>query len=196
MLFRSVTGLLSNQDYTFSVTASSAIGTSVVPAVSSRIRTPSPQLGSLVSSLTTVTDIVSGSQLARGQEITALYTGFNPGEIVLMMLASNPVVIGSANADANGNVAITGTVPSNATLGAHHIILYSPISGFGAKQAVTVAPGSGGSATGSGVDPNMLPATGRGTNPALPAFVLMIIGVGLLLGRRRPLVVHHPRGTR
>ena len=145
-----VTGLLSNQDYTFSVTASSAIGTSVVPAVSSRIRTPSPQLGSLVSSLTTVTDIVSGSQLARGQEITALYTGFNPGEIVLMMLASNPVVIGSANADANGNVAITGTVPSNATLGAHHIILYSPISGFGAKQAVTVAPGSGGSATGSG----------------------------------------------
>lgn len=185
-----VTGLLSNQDYTFSVIATTNIGSSAVAATSSRVRTPSPQLGSLVSSLTTVTDIVSGSQLARGQEITALYTGFNPGEIVLMMLASNPVVIGSANADANGNVAITGTVPSNATLGAHHIILYSPISGFGAKQAVTVG------ATGSGVDPNMLPATGRGTNPALPAFVLMIIGVGLLLGRRRPLVVHHPRSTR
>lgn len=200
-----VTGLLSNQDYTFSVVASSAIGTSVTPGVSSRIRTPSPQLGSLVGSLTSVTDIVSDSNLRRGDSVTVLYRGFNPSEVVLLMLASNPVVIGSANADANGNVSITGTIPSTADLGNHHLVLYAPVSGFGASQAITVAAATGSGTTsaassGSGVtnpsvDPESLPATGRGDAPAVLALFVLVAGFLAMRLRRHPLPVRgdHPR---
>ncbi|NCZ70967.1 MAG: hypothetical protein EBY80_12545, partial [Actinobacteria bacterium] len=182
----SVTGLLSNQDYTFTVTATSAFGTSLPSVASQRVRTLSPQLGSLLASLTAVTDIVSDSSLDPGESVTTLYTGFNANELVLMLMASNPVVIGSANADANGNVAITGIIPSSASAGSHTLALYAPVSGFGAKQSITInAPGSGsasGSGTSSGgspnVDPNTLPATGAGTNPSVLAFMLLIVGLG------------------
>jgi len=202
----SVTGLLSNQDYTFTVTATSAFGTSLPSVASQRVRTLSPQLGSLLASLTAVTDIVSDSSLDPGESVTTLYTGFNANELVLMLMASNPVVIGSANADANGNVAITGIIPSSASAGSHTLALYAPVSGFGAKQSITInAPGSGsasGSGTSSGgstnVDPNTLPATGAGTNPSVLAFMLLIVGLGLMASQRivAPLVRNHPRRTR
>ena len=186
-----ITGLLANQDYTFTVVATSTVGSGPASAVSPRVRTLSPQLGSLLNSLTAVTNIISDSDFAPGESFTAFYTGFNANEMVLMVMASNPVVIGSTNADANGNVAITGVIPSNATVGNHTLALYAPVSGFGAKQAITVTvptPESGGT-TGSAsnspsVDPSTLPATGRGSNPSLLAYLLLIVGIGLMAGRR------------
>jgi len=210
----SVSGLLSNQDYTFTVTATSALGTGAASLPSPRVRTLSPQLGSLLNSLTPVTDIVSDSTLGAGSSVTVLYTGFNANELVLMLMASNPVVIGSANADANGNVAITGIIPSSTTAGSHTLALYAPVSGFGAKQPISVtASAAGGSTTGSGtsagsgagsgggtpsVDPATLPATGRGDGPALLALLLLVVGVGLIAGRRTvaPLLGNHPRRSR
>ena len=194
-----VTGLLSNQDYTFSIVATSSIGSSEVPAISARIRTLSPQFGSLVDSLTSVTDMLSNTALRTGDTVNVLYRGFNPNEMVLLLLASNPVVIGSANADANGSVAITGVVPAATESGSHHLVLYSPVSGFGASQAVTVsvtAPTAGGlSSTGSGtsgsvVDPATLPATGRNDVPAVFALFVLVSGLLALRLRRRPLPVH------
>jgi ELWxxDGT repeat protein len=189
-----INGLLSNQDYTFTVVATSTVGNGPASAASPRVRTLSPQLGSLLNSLTTVTDISNVSNLVPGDSVTTLYTGFNANEMVLMLMASNPVVIGSANADANGNVAITGVIPSNATAGNHTLALYAPVSGFGAKQAITIALPFGT----PNVDPNTLPATGRGTNPSLLAYLLLIAGVGLLTGRRTvaPLFGNHPRRSR
>ena len=186
-----ITGLLANQDYTFTVVATSTVGSGPASAVSPRVRTLSPQLGSLLNSLTAVTNIISDSDFAPGESFTAFYTGFNANEMVLMVMASNPMVIGSTNADANGNVAITGVIPSNATVGNHTLALYAPVSGFGAKQAITVTvptPESGGT-TGSAsnspsVDPSTLPATGRGSNPSLLAYLLLVVGIGLLAGRR------------
>ncbi len=200
----SVTGLLSNQDYTFTVVATSSIGSSSASAASPRVRTLSPQFGSLLNSMTAVTNIMSDNDFAPGESFTAFYTGFNANEMVLMVMASNPMVIGSANADANGNVAITGVIPSNATVGNHTLALYAPVSGFGAKQAITVtipvpASGSGGDTSGSSstpsVDPNTLPATGRESNPALLAYLLLIVGIGLLAGHRiiAPLARDRPR---
>ena len=204
-----VNGLLSNQDYTFSVVATSSIGSSDVPAVSARVRTPSPQLGSLVGSLTSVTDIVSDPNLRAGDPLTVLYRGFNPSELVLLMLASNPVVIGSANADANGNVAFTTAVPTGTTAGAHHLLIYAPVSGFGASQAVTVtaaasgsagsagssSAGSSGQSTSGTVDPSSLPATGRGDAPAVFALYVLVAGLLAMRLRRRALPVrgNHPR---
>ena len=186
-----VTGLLANQDYTFTVVATSTVGSGPASAVSPRVRTLSPQLGSLLNSLTAVTNIISDSDFAPGESFTAFYTGFNANEMVLMVMASNPVVIGSTNADANGNVAITGVIPSSATVGNHTLALYAPVSGFGAKQAITVtvptpeSSGTTGSASNSpSVDPSTLPATGRGSNPSLLAYLLLVVGIGLLAGRR------------
>jgi hypothetical protein len=190
-----VTGLLSNQDYTFTVVATSMVGSGPASAVSPRVRTLSPQFGSLLNSLTAVTNIMSDNDFAPGESFTAFYTGFNANELVLMVMASNPMVIGSANADANGNVAITGVIPSNATVGNHTLALYAPVSGFGAKQAITVtiaapvsesgsASNNSGSVSTPNVNPDTLPATGRGSNPALLANLLLIAGIGLLLGRR------------
>jgi len=195
-----ITGLLANQDYTFTVVATSTVGSGPASPVSPRVRTLSPQLGSLLNSLTAVTNIISDSDFAPGESFTAFYTGFNANEMVLMVMASNPMVIGSTNADANGNVAITGVIPSSATVGNHTLALYAPVSGFGAKQAITVTvptpesavtvptPESGGTAGSAGnspsVDPSTLPATGRGSNPSLLAYLLLIVGIGLLAGRR------------
>ena len=186
-----ITGLLSNQDYTFTVVATSTVGSGPASAASPRVRTLSPQFGSLLNSLTAVTNIMSDNDFAPGESFTAFYTGFNANEMVLMVMASNPMVIGSANADANGNVAITGVIPSNATVGNHTLALYAPVSGFGAKQAITItvptpeSSGTTGSASNSpSVDPSTLPATGRGSNPALLAYLLLIVGIGLLAGHR------------
>jgi ELWxxDGT repeat protein len=198
-----VTGLLANQDYTFTVVATSDVGDGPASIPSSRIRTPSPQLGSLLSLLTAVTDIVSDTTLAPGESVTTLYTGFNPNELVLMLMASNPVVIGSANADANGNVAITGNIPANASAGSHTLALYAPVSGFGAKQPITITASGSSSGSGSGiqspnVDPNTLPATGRGVDLTLGAYLMLIIGLGIVASRRimAPFVGNHPRRTR
>ena len=134
---------------------------------------------------------MSDNDFAPGESFTAFYTGFNANEMVLMVMASNPMVIGSTNADANGNVAITGVIPSNATVGNHTLALYAPVSGFGAKQAITItvptpeSSGTTGSTSNSpSVDPSTLPATGRGSNPALLAYLLLIVGIGLLAGHR------------
>ena len=208
-----VTGLTPNTDYTASVTATSSLGTSA-PAVAARVRTPSPQLGSLVGSLPTVTDIVSDPELETSEALNVLYSGFSPNELVLLVLASNPVVIGSANADANGNVVISAIIPAGTTAGAHHLVLFAPISGFGASQAVTVAAATtttvapaptttvgGGTTSNAGatdstsattttvtmqlVDPATLPATGRNDTPAILALFVLMAGL-LALRLRRP----------
>ena len=184
-----VTGLLSNQDYTFSVVATNPRGDG--PSVtSSRVRTPSPQLGSLVDSLTPVSNIVSDSVLHPGDALNVLYSGFNPNELVLLLIASNPVVIGSANADANGNVVFLTSIPAGTATGSHHLIVYAPVSGFGASQAVTVTiptPVAGTTGTvavdNPVVNPDTLPATGPGVIPFLAALSLLIAGLALLSGR-------------
>ena len=157
----------------------------------------------MLTLLTAVTDIVSDTTLAPGEPVTTLYTGFNPNELVLMLMASNPVVIGSANADANGNVAITGNIPANASAGSHTLALYAPVSGFGAKQPITITASGSSSGSGSGiqspnVDPNTLPATGRGVDLTLGAYLMLIIGLGIVASRRimAPFVGNHPRRTR
>ena len=191
-----LTGLLSNQDYTFSVVANSSTGSSRVPAISPRIRTLSPQLGSLLGSLTVVTDIVSDPALRTGDSLTVLYRGFNPNELVLLLLASNPTVIGSANADANGNVVITSVIPTGTTAGAHHLMVYAPVSGFGAAQAVTVTTSpttgisnSSGQNDGLVVDPLTLPATGRDDSAAVWALFVLVAGLFAIRLRRHGLPV-------
>ena len=184
-----VTGLLSNQDYTFTVVASNSTGDGP-SGISSRVRTPSPQLGSLVDSLTSVSNIVSDSALHPGDALNVLYSGFNPNELVLLLIASNPVVIGSANADANGNVVFLTTIPAGTATGSHHLIVYAPVSGFGASQAVTLTiptPVAGTTDAAAVVNPNVnpdtLPATGGGVIPFLIALTLLIAGFALLAGR-------------
>ena len=184
-----VTGLLSNQDYTFAVVATNPRGDG--PSVtSSLVRTQSPQLGSLVDSLTSVSNIVSDSVLHPGDALNVLYSGFNPNELVLLLIASNPVVIGSANADVNGNVVFLTTIPAGTATGPHHLVVYAPVSGFGASQAVTVTIPSPAAGTtrpvvvdNPTVDPDTLPATGGGVTPFLIALTLLIAGFALLAGR-------------
>jgi hypothetical protein len=143
-----------------------------------------------VDSLTPVSNIVSDSVLHPGDALNVLYSGFNPNELVLLLIASNPVVIGSANADANGNVVFLTSIPAGTATGSHHLIVYAPVSGFGASQAVTLTiptPVAGTTGTvavdNPVVNPDTLPATGRGVIPFLVALTLLVAGFALLSGR-------------
>ncbi len=110
-----------------------------------------------------------GGVVTRGQQVTATFSGFAPGELVHLIVASTPRVIGSGVAGADGSVTISGVIPADLTTGAHTLAVYAPGSGHGVRQAIMVnAP--------------MLPVTGAGaTNTAALVFALFSLVFGILL---------------
>ena len=124
--------------------------------------------------LATTPLVVSGS-LSPGSEVTATAGGFTPGEFVQLIVASTPRVIGSGNADAQGFVTLTGTIPVNLGSGTHTLAVYAPASGTGFKQTITV----------SGLS---LPATGSNYNGVLILALLAVVVGTVVVVRRQRLV--------
>ena len=138
--------------------------------------TVAPPTESVVVALPVATTplVVSGS-LPPGSEVTATAGGFTPGEFVQLIVASTPQVIGSGNADAQGFVTLTGTIPVNLGSGTHTLAVYAPASGTGFKQTITV----------SGLS---LPATGSNYNGVLILALLAVVVGTVVVARRRRLV--------
>ena len=155
-----------------STSTSTTIATTAAP---NQTTTQSAPALSVVTGLPLATrPLVANSALTLGQPLTVSYGGFTPGELVQLVVASTPQVIGSGYANASGFVTLTGALPRNLGAGKHTVALYAPVSKRGFRQPITVTT-------------SQLPATGA-TNPSdtlLSAMYLVALGAGLLVTRRR-----------
>ncbi|MGA1362951.1 MAG: LPXTG cell wall anchor domain-containing protein, partial [Ilumatobacteraceae bacterium] len=116
--------------------------------------------------------LLSTTPMFTGGKITVAYTGFTPGEIVQLIVASMPRVIGTGVAKASGSVTVTEILPSGLGAGKHTIALYAPISGAGFRQVVSVSAAT-------------LPQTGSNSPPLVAGMMMVISGVVLMASRRR-----------
>ena len=120
-----------------------------------------------------------------GEKITRVIAGFKPFENVTLVLNSDPVVLGTFKADANGVVTATFTLPAGLSLGQHTLVFdgdqgthYEEILTVEAAAAAAVAakPASSGLAyTGASI---ALPL-------ALGGGLLAAGGGALVISRRR-----------
>ena len=118
--------------------------------------------------------LITESSLIPGQPVTLTLGRFTPGALVQLVVASTPRVIGKGYAKANGTVTLSGTLPTSLSAGRHTLAVYSPATGTGFRQTITVT------AT------NTLPATGSDT-PLLTLFGLSLLAMGVLFTARRRL---------
>lgn len=121
------------------------------------------------------TPLVADGSALLGEAVTVSLGGFAASEYVQLVVASTPQVIGSGYADTNGVVALTGTLPSSLSAGAHTLAVYAPGSGVGFSQSITVTTPT-------------LPSTGTADSDtgAWLALCLLLAGLGVLsVGRRR-----------
>jgi len=132
----------------------------------------------------------STTSFERGAQVGATYSGFTPFETVHLILESTPTVIASGQADAYGTISLSAAIPSATQAGDHRLTLWAPVSGIGARSAITIAAATATTApsasTPATVNPSTLPATGgSGSSLAPLAFAVLMIGVAARLLRRR-----------
>jgi len=134
---------------------------------------------------------LSSSVVPPGGTVTVSTTGpacYAPGAPVSLTFTSDPVSLGTVNANANGQFSTTVTIPSNATAGTHTITASGASASGGTlvlSASVTVtragaaAPGAAG----------RLAFTGStDTAPLLwIALVSLVVGAALVVGARRRL---------
>jgi uncharacterized delta-60 repeat protein/LPXTG-motif cell wall-anchored protein len=158
-----------------STSTTTTIATTTTTAASNPTSTQNAPALSVVIGLPLATrPLVANSALTIGQSLTVSYEGFTSGELVQLVVASTPQVIGSGYANASGFVTLTGALPRNLSVGKHTLAVYAPASKRGFRQPITVTS-------------SQLPATGA-TNPSdtlLSAMYLIALGASLLVTRRR-----------
>lgn len=134
---------------------------------------------------------LSDMTVERGQTITITGAGFAPGRNIAARFHSDPVEIGVAPADAEGSVAFSFTIPLDAALGSHRIVL-SQDAGAEASAKLSVveaAPQDSGTADDKG--DSKTPAKGGGlasTGASDTALLLMaaaLVGCAGMIMRRR-----------
>ncbi|MET0894259.1 MAG: HtaA domain-containing protein, partial [Acidimicrobiia bacterium] len=115
--------------------------------------------------------------VAHGESLTVTADGFTPGEQVEVWVHSDPIFIGAARADGNGNVVYTFTVTTAVPVGTHHVEVRgisssrAQLSGeFSVTGARTLA------FTGS---------NGSSANQALLGGVMVILGAGAIVAAQR-----------
>ncbi|KSW18406.1 Ig-like domain-containing protein [Cellulomonas sp. B6] len=131
---------------------------------------------------------------ASGQ-ITLVARDFEPGETVVFYLHSEPVLLGTAVADAAGVATLVATVPADVASGAHHVVATGGTSQRWAQIAVTVpaatpaatpAPAAAAPAAAPAAPAaTALAVTGTGPEMALLTALALVSGIGLLALRRR-----------
>ncbi len=117
------------------------------------------------------TATVSATSLVAGGIVTVRAAGFEPGEAVQIWLRSEPVLLQSTTASADGSVVATVTIPRDTPAGSHRIEVRGAVTGS-VFVDVTVSPSL--AATG---------ATG-GSELALLGGALLLLGGALIAGRR------------
>lgn len=157
--------------------AASSTSTSSTSTTAVLNQTPTqsaPALSTVIGLPLATRPLVGNSALSLGQPLTVSYGGFTPGELVQLVVASTPQVIGSGYANASGFVTLTGALPRNLGAGKHTLAMFAPVSKKGFRQPITVTKSE-------------LPVTGstNGLHNVITAMYLIAIGAGLVLARRR-----------
>jgi LPXTG-motif cell wall-anchored protein len=151
--------------------------------------------------------VISVTTAKPGDTIAVGGTGFSPNEPVRVTLFSDPVVLGTPNADANGLASLTFVLPANTPSGAHSIEMLGLSSGKRLSVALQVNPSSttttsttttiagatttaaAGGGTGGGEsgattvpsDQGTLPRTGDDAAQSLPLAVLLMAAGAFLV---------------
>ncbi len=84
------------------------------------------------------TPLLSNDAVAIGGAVTVTVGGFVPNEVVQLIVASTPQVIGFASANSQGVVTLVGNLPEGLSAGDHTLAVYAPVSGIGFAQQITV----------------------------------------------------------
>ncbi|GAB3361893.1 hypothetical protein [Modestobacter lapidis] len=122
---------------------------------------------------------VPASAVVPGKEITKILKGFQPFEVVTLVMHSTPTVLGTFTADANGVVTATYTIPAGTTE-ADHTFVYDGNKGSYFQETVHVGTGT------TTASSSNLAYTGASVAvPLALGGALVIAGSGALLVSRR-----------
>jgi len=115
----------------------------------------------------------AGAVLARGQRITASLTDGTPGATVSFELHSAVAVLAAGVVPGNGALTLSGSIPADAALGQHHLVLSVDGTQVSSIAVTLVAdPAAAGASAGQ------LSNTGVG----LPVGLLLSLALALMLG--------------
>ena len=109
--------------------------------------------------------------MTAGGEINVTVGGFTAGDMVRLVVASDPQVLGTAVASAAGSVTLSGAIPLDLSVGEHTLAVIDG-DGSGFRQTITVTAA-------------MLPATGSDSSLMFPAWLIALGLAVLLMSRRR-----------
>ncbi|MBU5422269.1 hypothetical protein KQI48_06290 [Cellulomonas hominis] len=128
---------------------------------------------------------------APGQEMELVATGFQPGETVAFYLHSEPVLLGTAVAGADGVARLTVAVPADVPAGAHTVYATGGTSGRWAALPVELAVPAAAPAAVTPAAPAAAPGAALATTGAeggvltTLAWTLLLAGAGLVVLARR-----------
>ena len=115
-----------------------------------------------------------------GEKITRVIAGFKPFEVVTLVLHSEPIVLGTFTADANGVVTATFTLPAGLAVG-EHTLVFDGNMGTYYQEALTVEAAAATKPASSGL-------AYTGASIAMPLALgggLLALGGGALVVSRR-----------
>ena len=121
---------------------------------------------------------VSDTTPSPGQTITIQGQTFAQGATATVVLNSDPVTLGSATANAAGQIVLQATIPTDTPLGSHTLVASGQAPNgqtLSLSLAIEVVPAQGG---GTGTSGGNLPRTGDSTSLPLAKVGLGLLAVG------------------
>ena len=113
--------------------------------------------------------LTASAVMLPGSTFTATIGGFEAGDAVRLVVASDPQLLGSAVVDVSGTVTFSGVIPRDLSAGEHTLAVIDS-GGSGFRQTIMVSS-------------VVLPATGS-TTPRVP-FALLLLGLLIIFTARR-----------
>ena len=106
--------------------------------------------------------LLKDPKVAGGSLLSVTLPGFAPDELVYLLVASEPQVLGITRADAAGEVSLSGQLPTGLNGSVHTLAVFAPESGLGFSQPIRVAAA-------------VLPRAGA----SVPIFPLAVLSIAL-----------------
>jgi hypothetical protein len=120
-----VIGATAGTSYTYTLVAHSPAGDSVASAASNAVTASDPEVPATAplgapTTLTTTDGVLT--QLAAGQQVSVIGTGFAAYSTATIIIYSTPIILGTITADAHGDFTDPVTVPTSLAVGSHNLV--------------------------------------------------------------------------